>query len=158
MSNLLAEVPAGRGPIWTVLPGQLYMSGTWRHWPADRAAERLRQLAPLRVINLGQRTQPHLENSTAAYEYWVVPDSRLRVHPDIPRVAQVAASAIRGGERVLIMCHGGRNRSGLVVALTLCELRDCTGAAALAAVRRARGRTALNNQLFCEYLLSSRGS
>lgn len=56
-------------------------------------------------------------------------------------VARAVATAIQHEEKTLIACFAGRNRSGLVAALTLIELgRDAGEAVEL--VRHARGNTA----------------
>lgn len=66
-----------------------------------------------------------------------------------PLAAQLAR-AIRRGKRVLILCHEGRNRSGLVTGLTLWNL----GYLGRDAVRliKSRRRDALSNEHFARYL------
>jgi protein-tyrosine phosphatase len=58
------------------------------------------------------------------------------------QIACSAASAIQRammqGRRVLVCCAKGRNRSGLVSALALCERFGCGGLAAIAKVRAGR--------------------
>lgn len=57
------------------------------------------------------------------------------------------------GNRVLITCMQGRNRSGLVCALTLCKgPARMTPEQAVRAVRAARGETALVNPDFLRFL------
>lgn len=60
------------------------------------------------------------------------------------------AVRIRRGERVLVTCNQGRNRSGLLVALTLMELGVCADAA-IARVKHARNN-ALTNTYFVRVL------
>lgn len=61
--------------------------------------------------------------------------------PEI-QIACSAASAVQRaimmGRRTLVCCAKGRNRSGLVSALALCERFGCGGEAAIAIVRRRR--------------------
>ncbi len=59
----------------------------------------------------------------------------------------VVVTAIRRGQRVLVHCASGRNRSGLVTALVLRRLDGRTGQEAVNAVRLAR-RGALSNPVF----------
>jgi hypothetical protein len=70
----------------------------------------------------------------------------------IQQLAGVAAGAVRDGEKVLVRCHSGYNRSGLVVAQALVELDDHTPASAVELVRRGRSPWALNNVTFVQYL------
>lgn len=55
--------------------------------------------------------------------------------------AKAVATAVREGEKVLVACFAGRNRSGLIAALTLIELGR-TPIDAVGLVRVARGNTA----------------
>ncbi len=52
---------------------------------------------------------------------------------------------------MLVRCHSGYNRSGLVVAQTLIELGQ-DPATAIALVRQRRSPWALNNRTFEQYL------
>jgi protein-tyrosine phosphatase len=74
-----------------------------------------------------------------------------RPTPDEVQIAVVAgvdvAELVRSGKTVLVTCWQGRNRSGLVTALALCELDD-TAFTAISKVRQARGPTALDNRHF----------
>lgn len=84
---------------------------------------------------------------------------------DIARVAgEVAdrlARRIGEGRTVLVTCQVGRNRSGLISALTLMRrYPDLTGEQAARRVRRQRGQhlppgeQALSNRVFYDYLCS----
>jgi hypothetical protein len=65
--------------------------------------------------------------------------------------ARLVAAAVRAGGRVLVTCHMGLNRSGLVTALALWELGAGTGAQVVEQVKAAR-RFALNNPIFANWL------
>jgi hypothetical protein len=65
--------------------------------------------------------------------------------------AQSVARGIRRGENILVTCMAGRNRSGLVTALTLRELTGMTGAQAVAIVQSKRPN-ALTNPHFVTLL------
>lgn len=54
---------------------------------------------------------------------------------------------LRKNERVLITCHMGKNRSGLITALTLINLGSSADNA-VQIVRKARGQSALGNRYF----------
>ena len=65
-------------------------------------------------------------------------------------IARLGAELVQGGERVLVHCQMGLNRSALVAGLILVH----TGMAGDAAVARLQERRpgALFNDRFCEYL------
>ncbi|MEV5828648.1 hypothetical protein AB0L25_24115 [Spirillospora sp. NPDC052242] len=65
--------------------------------------------------------------------------------------AEAAAEAVRDGRRVLVRCHSGYNRSGLVVVQTLVGLGYGVEDA-IFLVRYRRSKWALNNPLFVDYL------
>jgi protein-tyrosine phosphatase len=66
--------------------------------------------------------------------------------------AKAVASAGRSGKKVLVTCAAGRNRSGLIVALSLMML-GMKASQATSLVRAARGEHALSNQYFVRELL-----
>ncbi|WP_370246594.1 hypothetical protein [Nocardioides sp.] len=71
----------------------------------------------------------------------------------LDELAGEVAAAVTDRRRVLVRCSGGLNRSGLVTALALRRLGHDT-AAAIAAVRAARGPWALTNPGFVRHLHS----
>lgn len=70
------------------------------------------------------------------------------------RAAGKVLSWLRGGKRVLVSCHQGRNRSGLICALALCKGQGMTPKQAVETVRQARGPNALRNDYFLRFLKS----
>lgn len=74
----------------------------------------------------------------------------------VVRIATVTADAIRRGQAVLVRCHFGYNRSGLVVAQALVELGH-EPADAIALIRDRRSPWALHNSHFEQYLLTGLG-
>ncbi|GGV40651.1 protein phosphatase [Kitasatospora herbaricolor] len=82
-----------------------------------------------------------------------MPDGPLtagQIH-SVQQLALRAAEAVRTDRIVLVRCHAGYNRSGLVVAQTLIELGQ-EPADAVALIRQKRSPWALNNQTFEQYL------
>ena len=82
-------------------------------------------------------------------------DDDDRVLPSLTKlraIAQLGASLMRDGHRVLTHCSRGFNRSGLVAGLILTEL-GMSGAEALARIR-AKRPGALYNDTFADYLAS----
>lgn len=73
------------------------------------------------------------------------------------RASAVVARAVRGGDRVLVTCFEGRNRSGLVVALALLRLFPAMSPDAVIRLIKNRrwapsGYSALTNQDFVDYI------
>lgn len=67
------------------------------------------------------------------------------------KAAKAAASLHRAGNRILVCCHAGLNRSGLVTALTLHRLTGASGKRCVEKVQAARP-WALCNEVFRQYL------
>jgi protein-tyrosine phosphatase len=85
-------------------------------------------------------------------------DSALSVE-DLPRILRIARRTRRAwklGQRVLIRCQAGVNRSGLISALVL-MLEGYTAADAIALLRERRSAHVLSNRHFEEWLLTSAG-
>ncbi|WP_433077563.1 protein-tyrosine phosphatase family protein [Dactylosporangium sp. CA-052675] len=82
-----------------------------------------------------------------------VPDRPLRADQleAVRCVAELTADAVRAGRRVLVRCHRGYNRSGLVIAHALVLLGhqpDDT----IDMIRNRRSTRALNNETFVDYI------
>jgi protein-tyrosine phosphatase len=69
----------------------------------------------------------------------------------ICRMADLAVDALGEGRRILVRCHSGYNRSGLVVAQALINMGYSTDDA-IFLIRYRRSKWALNNPLFVDYL------
>lgn len=80
---------------------------------------------------------------------WVPPTrAQLNIALD---AAKQAAGALRDGQKVLVTCWQGVNRSGLVTALTLHTLLGISGLEACAMIKQARS-FALSNPQFVRCL------
>jgi protein-tyrosine phosphatase len=82
------------------------------------------------------------------------------VDPKVPLVASFVATLVSSGQRVLVHCTEGLNRSGLLVARALMEV-GWDAADAIEHVRQQRGHTrdgfsALSNDRLVEWLLAER--
>jgi protein-tyrosine phosphatase len=66
-------------------------------------------------------------------------------------MAELAARSVTDGRRVLVRCHSGYNRSGLVIAQALIHLGHSADDAVFL-IRYRRSKWALNNPLFVSYL------
>ncbi|WP_030268120.1 protein-tyrosine phosphatase family protein [Streptomyces sp. NRRL B-24484] len=145
------EVPGPQSPWDEIVPG-LWMGG---HYWTDAAGEL--QLAAVGaefdlVVSLyaapGHGPAPGVEHLVAE-----LPDAPLTAGQlaDVQHLARAGAQAVRHGRTVLVRCHSGYNRSGLVVAQALVEL-GTEPAAAVRLVRRQRSPWALHNRVFEDYL------
>lgn len=85
---------------------------------------------------------------------WGFADSQMSLVDEarLHRVAEWAHSRWQQGDRVLIRCQAGMNRSGLVTALVLMRA-DYSAADAIALLRRQRSEVVLFNSHFVDYLL-----
>lgn len=81
---------------------------------------------------------------------WGSPDGR-RMAADVEQAAAIVAHGLRQELRVLVTCHMGLNRSGLVAARAL-VLLGMVPQRAVGAIRRMRGPDALSNPSFLQYL------
>jgi protein-tyrosine phosphatase len=84
------------------------------------------------------------------YVYFPIEDDDLPSRHKLHAVAHLGAALIREGERVLVHCEMGLNRSALLAGLMLVHL-GTTGAEAVARLQ-ARRPGALYNRRFAEYL------
>ena len=108
------------------------------------------------VVNLWWRRDDQIASLVEHYRHVPVPDGKLSdahlAHFDV--LARVSARHLNEGGVVLTQCQGGRNRSGVVAALTLCYWLGISGAEAVDRVRAGRGPGALSNRHFASWLSS----
>jgi protein-tyrosine phosphatase len=92
------------------------------------------------------------ESNHCLYVYFPFDDDdrELPSLTKLQAIAQLGASLIRDGHRVLTHCGMGLNRSGLVAGLILTQM-GVPGPAAVARIRERRPG-ALFNEMFAEYL------
>lgn len=72
----------------------------------------------------------------------------------VRRVADEVAAAVDAGQKVIITCAAGLNRSGLITAAALKRLTGGPMTAVVSWIRAARGPWALSNQSFVRELTS----
>jgi len=88
----------------------------------------------------------------APFDDWEPSSSEWRI---ARRAGTVVAQALRGGQRVLVTCAMGRNRSGLVVALALIESTGAAPELVIGKIARLR-EGALSNPHFVRALRALR--
>lgn len=107
------------------------------------------------VVSLvGEPISP-ISSFVKTYVVYPIADSKLKLDVEIElnELAQLLADAVKDGQKILINCNAGRNRSCLLIALTLMRLNGWSGRQALDFVREKRPR-AIANEHFEKYLLS----
>ncbi len=109
------------------------------------------------VINLKEIPDSYLPKKLhwGLYVHWPIEDGPMPDAPMVRRLAKFIVGLVEDGRKVLVHCHGGNNRSGLVVARTLIE-QGMSAEEAIERVRQGRGPTALSNQQFVEWLLQEK--
>lgn len=145
--------------IYEILPGKLLLSAR-THQLNDSQLAAVLDIFPITgVVNLWHTIDPRVQERVKWYEQVSLPDGQI--HTYVAVMAEALAcrivEEIDNGGCVLVHCWGGRNRSGLVIALALTRLQGITGAAAVKAVKAVRSG-ALVNQHFVKYLEARDGS
>jgi protein-tyrosine phosphatase len=136
--------------VFEILKDRLYQSGA----PADAMewspilARKTDVVVDLfGTLDPGVPTQP----DSILYIFWPIED---RPHlPDVQVMnilVDTVVRLIRAGHRVLVHCHKGRSRSGMINALVVRQL-EISGAEAVDLVRRQRPES-LRNQVFATYV------
>lgn len=73
--------------------------------------------------------------------------------PHLGQLVSTAVAAVRRGERVLVRCQLGLNRSALIVALVLRELTGCLGSVVVHELRQRRSPHVLCNPRFVSVVM-----
>lgn len=143
-----------RDPIFEIIPGRLWQSGS----VADAEGEaRVRELGIDYVVNLNG--EPPLFQG---YEYrpgwppftevrWEIEDGPLPDLRDLDDVVSRVCTAVSAGQRVLVHCQAGLNRSGLVTAMAVHRLTGRGGPALVGFIRRKRPGS-LSNRRFAKFV------
>ncbi|MEV6104168.1 protein phosphatase [Streptomyces sp. NPDC051940] len=145
------KVPGPESPWDEIVPG-LWMGGQYwtdalgelRPVVVDREFQLVVSLAP----GMGFGPGPGVEHHAVE-----LPDDLLTADQldKVMDLALLVAAAQRADRLILVRCHSGYNRSGLVIAQALVVL-GYEPSAALSMVRRRRSPWALNNEYFVQYL------
>mgnify|MGYP001618010290 CR=1 FL=1 len=135
--------------IYTIIPDALYQSPRFSH--VTNKVDWLEQLGVTVVVNLW-KPDPEMQAQTAInYIHLPIPDGKTLDPDPLLSLADELAAGIPLGERTLVHCYGGKNRSGLMSALIVRAHYRISGGLALRAVREGRPR-AVANETFADYL------
>lgn len=142
--------------LTAIVPG-VYQRGKMQHFSYDALAAMVSSKDITCVVGLAGKLDPTLrqmdDNDLIDYIYHPIADGILReaTQEFLLVLAQELARRVRRGEGVISHCNAGRNRSGLLNALIVRELQECSGAEALHIVRTSRPR-AVDNEYFEKFL------
>ncbi len=136
-----------------ILPGQLYVRADIRRMKLENLVPVLRAQGVNLVVGVSWKKHPELED---VIEYWHRPFPDGKLTPErlrhVNSIVTELVSRIRGGAIALIHCRGGKNRSGLIAALTAARLLKIDTAEALELVQRIRPQAFETNKHYVEYL------
>lgn len=137
---------------WDEIVPLLWMGGHFYRDPMGNRAPAIAGDEFDLVISLYTR-DGHGPNDGVEHRWVEIPDGPLTAEQIamVCRVAEWAVEAVEQGKRVLVRCHFGYNRSGLVIAHAL-TLSGYSTNDAIFLVRYRRSKWALNNSLFVDYL------
>lgn len=146
------DVPAPERPWSEIVPG-LWMGG---HEVRGRSGhvEPVVVRDEFDVVQTLLRLPGYGPDPGIEHHVWPIPDGPLDATQltGVMRLAGAANEALDAGLRVLVRCHHGYNRSGLVVAHALVQRGHHSPEEAIQLIRARRSAWALHNELFVEYL------
>lgn len=140
--------------IYTILGGRLYQSGRPRDTKKQTRLALLQQRGIDVCLALWGNKDIELSKQMFLYRLVNLPDGKIPEEMGMLCLALVSemAGLILQNHRVLVYCYGGRNRSGLISALIVRELKGFTGREALEWVRSCRPHSVVNKH-FEQFLL-----
>ncbi len=132
-----------------ILPG-LYIRGKFNNnW---HKIDALREYNITTVVSMVSYVDEDLVHSPyVAYYSYPIADGKVI---DLEKVNNAVTTVFQGlklGANILVHCHGGKNRAGLVCALAIRRLWGISGRDAMEHVQKHRPG-ALNNEVFAAYL------
>lgn len=139
--------------IYEILPNRLYQSGApleAAEWGSIHAREIDVVVDLFGTLDPGVPTAPN----SILYIFWPIEDvDALPALGILNVVVDAVAALIQLGHKVLVHCHMGKSRSGLVNALVAMKILGISGSEAVDLIR-ARRPGALGNAVFTAYLKS----
>lgn len=137
--------------IFEILEGQLYQSGAPKdeaEWGSIRARGIDVVVDLFGTLDPGVPTEPN----SILYIFWPIED--IDVLPALGILNTLVDAVVRLiqlGHKVLVHCHMGKSRSGLLNALVVMKIRGISGRDAVEFIR-GRRLGALGNAVFTAYL------
>jgi hypothetical protein len=147
VQDLLAQLGLVAGPVQVDDAGLLWLAPACDDWGPIVQRHALTAVIDLESgLDSGIPAHP----DRVIYVYFPFADEEVPTLHRLHAVARLGAELVVGGERVLVHCQMGLNRSALVAGLILVH----NGMPGADAVRRLQERRpgALYNEVFCAYL------
>lgn len=147
MDDILRQLGLGGDPVSIDDAGLLWLAPACDDWAPIVAQHALSAVIDLEAgLDRGIPVNPN----QLIYVYYPFHDEDVPTLHKLHAVARLGASLVAAGERVLVHCQMGLNRSALVAGLVLVY----SGLSGEDAVTRLQDRRpgALYNEAFCEYL------
>ena len=131
------------------------LDGLWIRGRLNSALTTQQAVAELKELGITSVLSVHPQGDTMLLgqneiDYKHVPLSDGKKIPDV--IEELADWVYERVPSTLVMCRAGRNRSGLIVALTIMRIKKVSGPVALDVLRNKRPR-AIANPAFEKYLL-----
>lgn len=133
---------ASSARVHPILDGRLYQSGSWNELSVERQQAFVKEHKITGVVSLWRGEKPH----KVVGWHWAVPIADGKALP-ISRIEEVVEEVVRRlrvGERLVVMCHAGRNRSALINALVVRKILGCSGKEAVRYVQHRRPNSLAN--------------
>lgn len=147
------DVPPPTAP-WHEITSGLWMGG--HIWVDGAGKARPAVVTDQFDVVVSLHDEPgHGPSAGVEHQVLAIPDAPLTSAQidAVGRMAGLVTTAVRDRRSVLVRCHAGYNRSGLVVAQALINAGH-EPAAAIELIRRRRSPWALHNLTFEDYLLA----
>lgn len=149
------SMSTGVKKVWTIIPNLIYQRGDLSRFSSDEKDAFVRHYNVCVIVNLYGRPDTVLEHwQDIRYVHHPIADGKsvdygalMLLSDDVLQYAKINNGAI------LVLCHAGRNRSGLFSSLLVRLHTKVDGGIALERVRKARPR-AVANIHFEQFLLS----
>ena len=137
----------------SILPGSLYTRGKFAYHPRDEKILDLRRKGVDVVVNLTTQGDPDLVGVEGLeYIHCVMSDGREVDVETVFVLARKLAARIQEGKKVLVHCHAGQNRTGLISSATVALAMSLTGSQAVDLVQQRRKGSMGTNPDFERYM------
>ncbi len=140
--------------VYEVIPN-LYIRGAFpKSWSQAMVVHGLHEHGIASVLALHPNSDVLEDSDEIEYRYeHMVDRDTLPPLPLLKDCVDWVTERVQDHWSTLVMCRGGKNRSGLVVALVVKNVVRCGGAEAVGIVRAARP-IALTNKVFEQYVMT----